>query len=114
MLHASSLVFRSGFEVEYILQKTIKETKQQYKEKLEGYYSTADARCMWQDLQQIMDYKGTIISYLNSLNSIPASRPPTVKQRGGSHTQNMQEPPISDSNVSSADVSCTGHSSDIL
>lgn len=49
----------------------MKEAKQQYREKLDGCYSTADDRLMWQGLQQITDYKGTITEITNTTITLP-------------------------------------------
>lgn len=64
MLCVRSLAFRSGNTEEYIaakykLRETIMKAKRQYREKIESFYSTADARWMWQGLQHITDYKST-------------------------------------------------------
>ena len=42
----------------YALRPTIKQTKSQYRAKIESYYTSSDARLMWQCLQTITDYKG--------------------------------------------------------
>ena len=49
MLHARTLAFKSGNETEYKaakyrLEKAITAAKRQIREKLEGFYSTADSR----------------------------------------------------------------------
>lgn len=75
-LHPRSLAFSTGNEVEYktakyTLWKITREAKQQHKQKLEGYYSCADARRMWQGQQQIRDYKGTTMEMTNTTISLP-------------------------------------------
>jgi hypothetical protein len=42
----------------YALRRTIKQTKRQYRAKIESYYTVSDARRMWQGLRTITDYKG--------------------------------------------------------
>ena len=37
----------------YALRRTIKQAKRQYRAKIESYYTTSDARRMWQGLQTI-------------------------------------------------------------
>ena len=39
-------------------RQTIKQEKQQYRTKIELYYTNSEARRMWQGLQTITDYKG--------------------------------------------------------
>ncbi|KAI3374177.1 hypothetical protein L3Q82_006030 [Scortum barcoo] len=73
MLHARSLAFRAGDEMEYKLskyklRKAIKEAKQLYQQKLEVYYSTDT---MWQGLQLVTDYKGTTVGISNNSTSLP-------------------------------------------
>ncbi|XP_037400811.1 uncharacterized protein LOC108414208 [Pygocentrus nattereri] len=75
MLHARSLAYRSGNETEYKatkyrLRKVITAAKRQYREKLDGFYSTADSRQMWQGLQHITEYR-TITSNISSTDSLP-------------------------------------------
>jgi hypothetical protein len=42
----------------YDLRRTIKQSKRQYRIKIDSYYIGSDARRMWQGLKTIMDYKG--------------------------------------------------------
>ncbi|KAI3356730.1 hypothetical protein L3Q82_003409 [Scortum barcoo] len=114
MLHTRSLAFRSGDEMEYKsskykLRKTIKEAKQLYQQKLEGYYST-DARRMWQGLQLVTDYKGTTVGISNNSTSLPDELNQFYchfethnreTERTHAHTWDRHDPPPS---VSSADV----------
>ena len=74
MLHAHSTAFKSGNETEYKaakygLRRAITAAKRQYREKLDGFYSSADSGRMWQGLQQITEYRNTtcIISSSDSL-----------------------------------------------
>lgn len=85
----------------YSLWKIIREAQQQNKQKLEGHYSTADARRIWK-AYKIMDYKGTTMEIRNTLISLPEklnklySSSKTLNsetQRRLSHTQNMHEMP---------------------
>ncbi len=76
MLHARSLAFTSGNETEYKaakygLRRAITAAKRQYKEKLDSFYSTADAGWMWQGLQHITDYKTTTITNISPSDSLP-------------------------------------------
>lgn len=76
MLHARSLAFTSGNETEYKaakygLRKAITAAKRQYKEKLDSFYSTADAGRMWQGLQHITDYKTTTNTNFSPSDSLP-------------------------------------------
>ncbi len=76
MLRARSLAFTSGNETEYKaakygLRKAITVAKRQYKEKLDSFYSTADAGQMWQGLQHITDYKTTTNTNISPSDSLP-------------------------------------------
>uniref|UniRef100_A0A673ZE27 Reverse transcriptase domain-containing protein n=1 Tax=Salmo trutta TaxID=8032 RepID=A0A673ZE27_SALTR len=55
----------------YALRRTIKQAKRQYRAKFESYYTSSDARRMWQGLQTITDYKGKHSRELPSDTSLP-------------------------------------------
>jgi hypothetical protein len=55
----------------YVLRRTIKEAKRQYRTKIVSYSTGSDARRMWQDLQTITDYKGKHSQELPSDISLP-------------------------------------------
>ena len=55
----------------YILRRTIKQTKRQYRIKIEAYYTGSDARQMWQGLKTNTDYKGKHRRKLPSDTSLP-------------------------------------------
>lgn len=62
MLRARSTAFASGDieeykKARYNLRKSIRKAKRHYSLKLEGYYTTADSRRMWQGLQHITGYR---------------------------------------------------------
>ena len=62
MLRARSTAFASGNaedykKARYDLRRSMREAKRQCRLKLEGFYSTADSRRMWQGLQHITDYQ---------------------------------------------------------
>ncbi|KAK3537363.1 hypothetical protein QTP70_008821 [Hemibagrus guttatus] len=76
MLRARSFAFTSGNETEYKaakygLRKDITVAKRQYREKLDSFYSNADAGRMWQGLQRITDYRPTTSTTISSLDSLP-------------------------------------------
>ncbi|MCI4377016.1 hypothetical protein PGIGA_G00198560 [Pangasianodon gigas] len=76
MLRARSVAFATGNETEYKaakyrLRRAITAAKRQYKEKLDSFYSTADARRMWQGLQHITDYKTTTNTTISLSDSLP-------------------------------------------
>jgi hypothetical protein len=48
-----------------------KQAKRQYRAKIESYYTSSDARLMWQGLQTITDYKGKHSHKLPSDTSLP-------------------------------------------
>ncbi|KAK0151122.1 hypothetical protein N1851_007759 [Merluccius polli] len=52
------------------LKKAITAAKRQYREKLDGFYSTADSGRMWQGLQHITDYR-TTTNTISSTDSLP-------------------------------------------
>lgn len=75
MLHARSLAYRSGNEAEYNaakyrLKKTTTAAKKQYRERLDGFYTTDNSLWMWQGLQHIKDYR-TITSTISPNDSLP-------------------------------------------
>ena len=75
MLRARSIAHTSGNEAEYKaakygLRKAITAAKRQYREKLDGFYSTADSGRMWRGLQHITDYK-TTTGTISSADSLP-------------------------------------------
>ena len=75
MLHACTTVFIFGNQTEYKaakcgLRRAITDAKRQYKEKLGGFYSSADFGQMWQGLQQITEYRNTT-SIISSSDSLP-------------------------------------------
>ncbi|KAK3575518.1 hypothetical protein QTP86_029269, partial [Hemibagrus guttatus] len=92
MLRARSFAFTSGNETEYKaakygLRRAITVAKRQYREKLDSFYSNADARWMWQGLQHITDYRptSTTISSSDSLTDdlntfYAASRPQALRE----------------------------------
>ena len=55
----------------YRLRKNVKDAKKHYKEKLDSFYSTADAGLMWHGLQHITEYKGTTTGINNSTITLP-------------------------------------------
>ena len=55
----------------YALRRTIKQTKRQYRTKIESYYTGSDTHQMWQGWQTITDYKGKNSRELPSDTSIP-------------------------------------------
>jgi hypothetical protein len=56
----------------YALQKkTIKQAKRRYRTKIESYYTSSDARRMWQGIQTIMDDQGKPSRELPSDASLP-------------------------------------------
>ncbi|KAI4899059.1 hypothetical protein NFI96_009056 [Prochilodus magdalenae] len=62
MLHARSTAFLSGNaedykRARYDLRRSIRQAKRQYRVKLEGCYTSADSRRMWQGLRHITDYQ---------------------------------------------------------
>ena len=65
-LKAQSTAFnhgkRSGNMTEYkqcsySLRRAIKQAKCQYRHKVKSHFNSSDTRCMWQGLQEIMDFK---------------------------------------------------------
>ena len=54
----------------YALRWTIKQSKRQYRTKIESYYTGSDALWMWQGLQTITDYKGAPSQELPSDTSV--------------------------------------------
>jgi len=54
----------------YGLRIAITVAKRQYREKLDSFYSTADAGWIWQGLQHIVDFT-TITSTISSSDSLP-------------------------------------------
>ncbi|KAI4905610.1 hypothetical protein NFI96_003218 [Prochilodus magdalenae] len=62
MLRARSTAFLSGNaedykRARYDLRRSIRQAKRQYRVKLEGCYTSADSRRMWQGLRHITDYQ---------------------------------------------------------
>jgi hypothetical protein len=55
----------------YVLRRTIKQAKRQYRIKIEYYYTGSDARRMRQGLKTIMDYKGKPRHEMLSDTSLP-------------------------------------------
>ena len=55
----------------YVLGRTIKQAKCQYRTKIESYYTGSDSRQMWQGLQIITNYKGIPCRELPSDTSLP-------------------------------------------
>ena len=55
----------------YALRRTIKQGKHQYRIKIESYYTSSDARQMWEGLKCIRDYKGKTRRELPSDRSLP-------------------------------------------
>uniref|UniRef100_A0A8C8DGK4 Reverse transcriptase domain-containing protein n=1 Tax=Oryzias sinensis TaxID=183150 RepID=A0A8C8DGK4_9TELE len=75
MLRARSTAFTSGNESEYKaakygLRKAITAAKRQYREKLDGFYSTADSGRMWRGLQHITDDRSSTIT-ISAADSLP-------------------------------------------
>jgi len=103
MLRAQSYAFASGIETKYGLRRAITAAKVQYREKLDSFYSTADAGRMWQGLQHVTDFRTntSVISYSDSLpddlNTFFArfEIPSVNKERSHSHiwcTQSLSPP----------------------
>ena len=61
-------VYKKSF---YALRRTIKQAKRQYRAKIESYYTSSDARLMWQGLRTITDNKGKHSRELPSGTSLP-------------------------------------------
>ncbi|KAK3537688.1 hypothetical protein QTP70_017909 [Hemibagrus guttatus] len=55
----------------YGLRKAITEAKTQYREKLDSFYSTADAGRIWQGLQHITDYTTTTGTTISPSDILP-------------------------------------------
>ena len=53
------------------LRRTIKQAKYQNRTKIESYYTSSDARRLWQGLQTFTDYKGKPSRELPSDASLP-------------------------------------------
>ena len=62
---------RAQCESNYALRRTIKQTKRQYRAKIESYYTGSDTCRMWQGLQTITDYKEKHSRELHSDTSLP-------------------------------------------
>ena len=76
MLRARSTAFASGDtegykKARYDLRRSIREAKRRDRVKLEGYYTTADPRRMWQGLQHITDYQQRSRGVTTSQSTLP-------------------------------------------
>ncbi|XP_054631629.1 uncharacterized protein LOC129181035 [Dunckerocampus dactyliophorus] len=114
-LRARSTAFVMGTaddykKARYDLRRSIREAKSQYRQKLEGYYSTSDPRRMWAGLQHITDYRQqssvptssqtTLPDELNEFYARFDSQTPD-EQRGWLDLGSTQDSPLM---VTSADV----------
>ena len=95
----------------YARRRTIKQAKRQYRTKIESYYTSSDARRMWQGLQTITDYKGKHSRELLSATSLPDELNAFYARFEASNTEAcMRAPAVPDDCVitlSVADVSKT-------
>jgi hypothetical protein len=95
----------------YALWRTIKQAKRQYRTKIEWYYTSSDARLMWQGLQTITDYKGRHCRELPSDTSLPDELNYFYARFKANNTETcMRESAVPDDRVitlSAADVSKT-------
>ncbi|KAI4904828.1 hypothetical protein NFI96_006812 [Prochilodus magdalenae] len=76
MLHARSTAFLSGNaedykRARYDLRRSIRQTKRQYRVKLEGCYTSADSRRMQQGLRHITDYQQRSREVTTSHTTLP-------------------------------------------
>ncbi|KAI4884158.1 hypothetical protein NFI96_005463 [Prochilodus magdalenae] len=76
MLRARSTAFLSGNaedykRARYDLRRSIRQAKRQYRVKLEGCYTSADSRRMWQGLRHITDYQQRSREVTTSHTTLP-------------------------------------------
>ncbi|KAI4893859.1 hypothetical protein NFI96_005053 [Prochilodus magdalenae] len=76
MLRARSAAFLSGNaednkRARYDLRRSIRQAKRQYRVKLEGCYTSADSRHMWQGLRHITDYQQRSREVTTSHTTLP-------------------------------------------
>ena len=113
LLKTRNTAFRSGDAQAYStsranLKRGIKEDKRCYKLKIEGHFSNADPRRMWQGIQAISDYKpshstpaATDVNFLNELNDFYARFERDNRETATKLKSSADHPPIT---LSSTDV----------
>ena len=113
LLKTRNTAFRSGDAQAYStsranLKRGIKEAKHCYKLKIEGHFSNADPRRMWQGIQAISDYKpshstpaATDVNFLNELNDFYARFERDNRETATKLKSSADHPPIT---LSSTDV----------
>ncbi|XP_064877162.1 sushi, von Willebrand factor type A, EGF and pentraxin domain-containing protein 1-like [Oncorhynchus nerka] len=74
-------------EYRYVLRRTIKQAKRQYRAKIESYYTVSDARRMWQGLQTITGYEGKYSHELPNDASLPDELNHFYARFGASNTE---------------------------